>query len=195
MKAIRVLCAYVLTLSVCVPVLSQLNSVSINGGVTDPTGAVIPGVTVTVTDVEHGVSINLLTDEAGQYLAPSLTPGTYSVRAELSGFQTVERKNIVVGVGQGIRLDLQLQTGAQTETVTVSESVPPVDTSNEVISNTVETAILSELPINGRLYTKILDGPEGTRVCRTSAFRSAGQQKKSQVAFTHACREQPITLI
>jgi hypothetical protein len=136
MKASRVLCAYVLTLFVCLPVFSQLNSGSINGWVADPTGAVIPGVTVTVTDVERGVSRTLLTDEAGQYLATSLTPGTYLVRAELTGFQTVERKNIVVGVGQGVRVDVQLQTGAQTEAVTVSESVPLVDTSNEVISNT-----------------------------------------------------------
>ena len=161
MKAIRALYALLLTLLVCLPVFSQLNSGSINGGVTDPTGAVIPGVTVTVTDVERGVSRTLLTDEAGQYLASSLTPGTYLVRGELTGFQTVERKNIVVGVGQGVRVDLQLQAGAQNETVTVSESVPLVDTSNEVISNTVETAILSELPINGRLYTKVLDFQPG----------------------------------
>ncbi|HLH30636.1 MAG TPA: carboxypeptidase-like regulatory domain-containing protein, partial [Terriglobia bacterium] len=161
MKATRVFCAYVLVVFVCLPVFAQLNSGSINGGVTDPTGAVIPGVTVTVTDVERGVSRTLLTDEAGQYLAPSLTPGTYSVRGELAGFQTVERKNIVVGVGQGARVDLQLQAGAQNETVTVSESAPLIDTSNEVISNTVETAILSELPINGRLYTKVLDFQPG----------------------------------
>jgi hypothetical protein len=161
MKPIRALCVCLLTAAVCLPVFSQLNSGSINGGVADATGAVIPGVTVTVTDVERGVSRILLTDEAGQYLAPSLTPGTYLVRAELAGFQTVERKNIVVGVGQGVRVDLQLQAGAQAETVTVSESVPLVDTSNEVISNTVETAILSELPINGRLYTKVLDFQPG----------------------------------
>src|SRR6516162_6260149 len=111
MKAIRVFCACVLVVSLCVPVFSQLNSGSINGGVSDPSGAVIPGVMVTVTDVERGVSRTLLTDEAGQYLAPSLTPGAYAGRAELTGFQTVERKNVSVGVGQAIRVELQIQTG------------------------------------------------------------------------------------
>jgi hypothetical protein len=148
-------------LVLCVPGFSQLNSGSIAGALTDQTGAVLPGVTVTVIDVERGVSRRLVADEAGQYTAPSLTPGEYTVRAEALGFQTVERTKIIVGVGQGVRVDIQLQAGGQTETVTVTESVPLIDTSNEVISNTVETAILIELPINGRLYTKVLDFQPG----------------------------------
>jgi hypothetical protein len=148
-------------LMLSLPAFSQLNSGSIAGGITDQTGAVIVGATVTVIDVERGVSRPLITDSAGQYTAPSLTPGEYTIRADAPGFQTVQRAKVIVGVGQAVRVDIQLQPGAQAETVTVTEAVPLVDTSNEVISNTVETATLNELPINGRLYTKVLDFQPG----------------------------------
>ena len=75
-KAFQVLGLALGLLLVCVPAFAQLNLGSINGTVTDASGAVIAGATVTVTDVERGVSRTLTTDTAGQYLAPSLTPGT-----------------------------------------------------------------------------------------------------------------------
>ena len=145
----------------CVPAFSQLNSGSITGGITDPTGAVIPGAKVSVIDVERNVTRSLLTDTAGQYTAPSLTPGQYTVRAEATGFKIVEQKNISLGVGQAVRVDLGMQPGEQSQTVTVTGEVALVDTTTEVISNTIENVTLSELPINGRLYTKVLDFQPG----------------------------------
>ena len=148
-------------LLLCLPAFAQLNLGSIAGTVTDASGGVIAGANVTVTDVERGVSRTLTTDSAGQYSATSLTPGSYSVRAEFTGFQTLNRTGISVGVGQAVRIDLAMQPGAQTQTVTVTEAVPLVDTSNEVLSSTVEAAQLSQLPINGGLYTKVLDFQPG----------------------------------
>ena len=116
---------------------------------------------MTVTDVERGVSRTLTTDTAGQYSAPSLTPGSYSVRAEFAGFQTLNRTGVTVGVGQAVRVDLSMQPGAQTQTVTVTEAVPLINTTNEVLSSTVESDQLTELPINGHLYTKVLDFQPG----------------------------------
>ncbi len=153
------LCLGVLLL--CLPAFSQLNLGSIAGAVTDTSGAVITGATVTVTDLERGVSRTLTTDTAGQYSAPGLTPGTYSVRAEFAGFQALNRTGISVGVGQAVRVDLTMQPGAQTQTVTVTEAVPLINTTNEVLSSTVENDQLSELPINGHLYTKVLDFQPG----------------------------------
>src|SRR6516225_9196408 len=80
--AMPVLAAVLGLLLFCLPGFSQLNLGHIYGVVTDPSGAVVPNATVTVTDVERGVSRNLTTDTAGNYSAPSLTPGTYSVRVE-----------------------------------------------------------------------------------------------------------------
>jgi hypothetical protein len=148
-------------LLLCLPAFAQLNLGSITGTVTDAGGGVIAGATVTVTDVERGISRTLTTDSVGEYTATSLTPGNYSVRAEFTGFDTLNRTGIAVGVGQVVRADLSLKPGAQTHTVTVTEAVPLVDTSNEVLSSTVESSQLAELPINGRLYTKVLDFQPG----------------------------------
>lgn len=148
-------------LLLCLPAFSQLNSGSIAGAIADQTGAVIAGAKVTVTDSERGVSRALVTDNAGQYTAPSLTPGQYTVRAEATGFKGGERANIILGVGQAVRIDLELQPGEQNQTVTVTADAPLIDTSNEVISNTIETLTLNELPVNGRLYTKMLDFQPG----------------------------------
>jgi hypothetical protein len=148
-------------LLLCLPAFSQLNSGSIDGSVTDQTGAVMTGAKVTIIDVARGVSRSLVADSAGQYTAPSLTPGQYTVRVEAPGFKNAERTDILVGVGQAIRVDLQLQPGQQNQTVTVTGEAPLIDTSNEVISNTVDTLTLAELPINGRLYTKVLDFQPG----------------------------------
>ena len=109
-------------LLLCLPAFSQLNLGSIAGTVTDTSGAVISGATVTVTDLERGVSRTLTTDTAGQYSAPGLTPGTYSVRAEFAGFQALNRTGISVGVGQAVRVDLAMPPGSQTQTVTVNGS-------------------------------------------------------------------------
>ena len=148
-------------LLLCIPAFGQLNLGSITGTVTDASGGVITGANVTVTDSERGVSRTLTTDSAGEYSATSLTPGNYSVRAEFTGFQTMNRTGIAVGVGQAVRVDIAMQPGAQTQTVTVNEAVPLVDTTNEVLSSTVESQQLAELPINGHLYTKVLDFQPG----------------------------------
>ena len=83
---------------ICLPLFSQGNLGRILGTVTDQTGAVIGGTTVTVLDVARGAPRILTTDEVGQYNAPNLTPGTYTVRAEFPGFKTAESANIL-GLG------------------------------------------------------------------------------------------------
>ena len=91
----------------------------IGGSVTDQTGGSIPGAKITITDINRGVARVLTTDAAGAYAAPNLTPGTYTVRAEFMGFRTLERKDIVIEVGQELQVDLTMQPGEQTQTVTV----------------------------------------------------------------------------
>jgi Carboxypeptidase regulatory-like domain len=143
------------------PAFAQLNLGSITGTVTDSSGAVIVGAKVTVTDVERDVSRTLTSDNAGQFSATSLTPGSYSVRAEFTGFQTLNRTGISLGVGQAVRVDLAMPPGSQSQTVTVTEAVPLINVSNEVLSSTVESSQLADLPINGHLYTKVLDFQPG----------------------------------
>ncbi|HTA47649.1 MAG TPA: carboxypeptidase regulatory-like domain-containing protein [Bryobacteraceae bacterium] len=140
---------------------AQLNLGSISGSVTDPTGAVVPNASVTVLDQARGVTRTLTTDSAGEYAAPSLVPGDYTVRATAPGFSTSERKDIAVGVGQALRIDLGLQTGQQNQTISVEGTPPIVNTTSAMISTTIETKAIEELPLSGRLYTKLLDYTPG----------------------------------
>jgi len=144
-------------LLICLPASAQLNLGRIWGNIADQSGGVIAGATVTVLDVPRGSTRTLTTDSAGVFSASSLVPSTYTVRAEYKGFKTLERQNVEVGVGQEIRLDLTLQPGDQSQTVTVTELIPIIDTTNAVLSSTLQTETISELPINGRLFTKLLD--------------------------------------
>ena len=78
---------------------AQGSSGRILGTVTDQTGAVLAGATVTVTDMERGLARTLTTDQAGEYNAPTLIPGTYTVRVEAAGFKVLDRQNVLVEVG------------------------------------------------------------------------------------------------
>src|SRR6202140_3075583 len=93
------------------------------GTVTDPSGAVIAGATVSVIDTQRGLARTLTTDQAGEYNAPTLIPGTYTVRVEAKGFKRLNRENIVLEVGKEVRVDLPLQPGEQNQTITVTEAI------------------------------------------------------------------------
>src|ERR1700730_7652512 len=94
---------------------AQGNSGRFLGTVTDPRGAVIAGATVSVIDTQRGVTRTLTTDPAGEYNAPNLIPGTYTLRVEVKRFQTVNRENVVVDVGKEVRVDLTPKPGEQTQ--------------------------------------------------------------------------------
>jgi len=143
-------------LLLCVPLLSQGNQGTIQGGVFDQTGGAIAGATVTIVDPARGLSRPLTTDTAGQYFAANLTPGAYTVRGEAKGFQTVEHPNVMVQVGQNIRVDLTLLPGAQTQTVTVTSEVPDVNTTDATLGGTVSNEEINALPLNGRNYQRLL---------------------------------------
>jgi hypothetical protein len=162
-KAIQLLGATLGVLLFCFPAFAQLNLGRIFGGITDQSGGAIVGATVVVTDVQRGISRTLTTDEAGEYSAPSVIPGTYTVRAEAMGFRAIERQNVTVAVGQDVRVDLSLQPGEQTQTVTVTETIPMIQTTNAQLTDTLENQTINELPLNGREFTKLLAYRPGTK--------------------------------
>src|SRR5690242_411638 len=139
-------------LSLC----SQGNFGRILGTVTDQSGGVISGATVTVIDKDRGVARTLTTDAAGEYNAPNLIPGTYMVRAEANGFKRLERQNVVLEVGKEVRVDLTVQPGEQNQSVTVTEAVPLVETTNATLGGTLNNADIADLPLNGRDYQNLL---------------------------------------
>lgn len=138
------------------PVFSQVNTGRILGTITDQTGGVIVGAMVTVTNSQTGVARNLVTDDAGEYNAPNLIPGTYVVRATATGFQAFERQNILLETGKDDRIDAQLTPGQVTQTVTVSEAIPLLDTTSATVTGTLATAAIADLPVQGRNYQNLL---------------------------------------
>jgi len=162
--AVRVLSVSLALLLACVPMFAQGSTGRIMGAVTDQTGGNIAGAAVTVTDVQRGISRNLTTDESGEYLAPNLLPGTYKVHVEAKGFKTFDRQNILLEVGKEVRVDVVLQTGARTETITVTEDVPMVDTSSTTLGGTINNVIINDLPLNGRNYQNLVSLRPGTTI-------------------------------
>ena len=122
------------------------------------------GATVTVTDTERGVTRTLTTDDAGAYNAPNLTPGTYTVRAEAKGFKTIQRENILIEVGKELRVDLTLQPGEQQQTITVTEAIPLVETTNATLGGTLSNETITQLPLNGRNFVNLLTLRPGMQV-------------------------------
>jgi hypothetical protein len=149
--------AFSILLLACLPLFAQTNQGTIQGGVYDQSGGAIAGATVDVVDVARGISLPFTTDSAGQYVAVNAIPGTYTVRAQAKGFQTLEHTNVVVQVGQTIRVDLTLQPGAQTQTVTVTAEALEIDTTDAVMGGTLTNQQVNSVPLDGRNFLKILD--------------------------------------
>jgi len=139
------------------PIFGQTANGRISGTVKDQTGGAIVGAAVTVTDVARGLPRNLTTDEGGAYLATNLIPGNYSVRATFTGFQAWERTNIVLGVGGDLFIDVVLVPGAQTQTVTITEELPLVNTTSATLGGTLSNETINDLPVSGRNYVNIMD--------------------------------------
>src|ERR1700719_319244 len=143
-------------LLLCLPAFSQGDFGRILGTVTDQSSGVVAGATVTVIDTERGVTRVLTTDESGEYNAPHLTPSAYTVRVEAPGFKKLEHQKIEVEVGKAARVDLTVQPGEQEQTVTVSESLPLVETTNATLGGTLSNADITDMPLNGRNYQNLL---------------------------------------
>jgi len=163
-KVISVLGATLGVLLFSVSLFSQANFGRILGTVTDQSGGVLAGASVTIIDKDRGVARTLITDDAGEYNAPTLIPGTYTVRVEAKGFRTLDRQNVEVGVGKEVRVDLTPQPGEQAQTVTVTEQLPLVETTNATLGGTLNNADIQDMPLNGRNYQYLLSLRPGVMI-------------------------------
>src|SRR5574340_223164 len=123
---------------------------TISGFVADATGAVIPGVPVTATLVDQQVTRPTQTTGSGFYIFNAMPPGNYTLSAEKTGFQRLVRTEVNLTVNQNLRVDLALQVGQASDTVTVNAEVPLVDTRSATLSGLVDDRRVVDLPLNGR---------------------------------------------
>jgi outer membrane receptor protein involved in Fe transport len=139
-----------LTLSLVLSVASfgQIKSGVITGTVTDPTGAVIPGASVSVVNLETNVATTAVTDETGSFTVPYLAPGSYSVNVEKpgSGFTKYSRTNITVSTAQTVKVEVKLQAGVTTDTVSVQADASELQTSSASVQSVVNQLAVESLP-------------------------------------------------
>ena len=136
--------------------LAQAVYGSIAGTVVDQSGALLPGVSVTVTSVERKTTDTVVTNEAGRYVKERLLPGTYEVKIELSGFKQAVYPNIQVNVDAQATLDVKLQVGEVAESVTVEGFSPILKTDRADLSTRFDAKELTELPVLDRNFTKFI---------------------------------------
>jgi hypothetical protein len=184
-KAMQALCLSMGVFLVCAPLFSQGNQGRITGTITDKSGGVVAGATVTVKDVQRGVARTLTTGDSGEYNAPNLLPGTYAVRAEAKGFRAIEQQNILLEVGKEIRVDLSLQPGEVSQTITITEAPPMVETTNATLGGTLSNETINDLPLNGRNYINLLSMRPGMTVYAGggSFTRSANGTRAEDIGY------------
>ena len=129
---------------------SQAINGTIEGTVADVSGGVLPGVTVTVTNLDTGASSSVITNESGLFRAPLLPLGTYRLSAELEGFKKFEQTGLTISAGQTAVIDVKLEVGAMNETVSVTADTPVVDVGRIDQGRTLDEREIKELPLTSR---------------------------------------------
>ncbi len=143
---------------------------TILGTVTDPSGAVVPGVALTIRDARTGVVHTAVTNKQGNYRVPYLTDGTYTIRADHSGFQTAVVNNVDLVAAQTVRIDVHMKLGTVTQTAEVSAAALHLQTDTSVVASTVQSNVVRELPLNGRTFAQLATLVPGVAPVGTSSI-------------------------
>ncbi len=166
---------------VCILVLSVLPAVAqtqagISGVIHDPTGAVIPGVMVTVTNPATNFYRSAISNEAGVYNFPVLQPGKYNIKVELPGFRTITQNDVELQVQQSARIDFTLQVGEVSQTVQVEGTAALIATENATVGTVIENKRIVEMPLNGRNFLQLTSLSPNV----SYGFTTAGQEDQRQ---------------
>ena len=181
MRLIRVsvYCLCLMLLTTAVPSSAQEFRGRLNGTVSDNTGAVLPGVTVTVSSpalIQPQVQV---TSEQGDYRFLALPPGVYEVAFELAGFQTIKREGVRVIINQTLTVDQQLQVATLQETVTVTGASPIVDTSTTQLGTNFTKELLTEIPNARDVWAAMAQAPG----IQMTGFDVGGSNTGTQTGF------------
>jgi hypothetical protein len=175
LRALRVrvsglLCALVLLIAP--GAYAQLSSASVTGLVRDSSGSIIPNVKIVLRNVGTSVERTTTSNSAGNYVFLNITPGTYSLEASASGFQTTQISSLVLDVNQTATLDVTMQVGTLQQTVSVEAAGELVQAATSELGAVVSTKQVLDLPLNGRNFTQLLSLTPG--VVPISVAQNAG---------------------
>lgn len=150
----------------------QGTSASILGSVKDETGAVLPGATVTIRNLDTNISRTILTDAEGRFAAPNLSLGRYEISAEVPGFKPEVRSGFTLTVGREVVFNLTLKIGEISEKVVVTGEAALVETTSGALGGLVESKMVQELPLNGRDLSQLITLQTGA----TNAYHASQDQ-------------------
>ncbi len=151
--------------------IAQTSQGRILGTVTDQSDAVVPGATIVIANQATGISRTLTTNRSGDYVAPALDPGAYSVSAEAKGFKKVEA-SAILEVSRDARVNLKLPAGAATETVEVTSEQALVDTTDTALNGVIGNKAINEMPLQGRDFQNLLPLNPGVQRVPGGGFHS-----------------------
>src|SRR6266852_7153791 len=160
--SLAVLCLMAMAL----PLAAQ--NASLAGTARDPQQAAMPGVTVTLTNLDTGVALTTKTEATGDYEFPFVKPGRYSLKAEQKGFQTFVQGPLTLAVAERVRLDPAMQLGEASTLVTVAESASAIQTESSNLGEVVTSKKITEIPLNGRFFLDLALLSTGTSVPSTN---------------------------
>ena len=149
----------VLVLALALPVSSAAQTVAIaqiSGVVTDESGGTLPGVEVVATQTSTGLTRFVITGSGGEYVFPNLPIGPYKIDAKLQGFNTFEQQGIVLQVGSSPVVNIKLQVGAVSETLTVTAGATMVETRSTAVGTVISQEQMVGLPLDGRQASQLV---------------------------------------
>ncbi|HEV2668755.1 MAG TPA: carboxypeptidase-like regulatory domain-containing protein, partial [Blastocatellia bacterium] len=151
-----VIASMLLACLLCLPGFAQVTGVAtLQGVVNDNSGAVLANAEVTVTNIETGVVVKSMTNEAGLYRVSALNPGRYSVEAKAAGFSAARVNEVRLEVGQTARLDLELKVGGVSETVEITAQATLLNSETTDVGQVIDGKRIVEMPLNGRNYLQL----------------------------------------
>ncbi|MDQ3214367.1 MAG: carboxypeptidase regulatory-like domain-containing protein, partial [Acidobacteriota bacterium] len=152
---VRTLVAAILVLVLVNPAGAQAPSGEISGVVVDSSGSAVPGVRITLINQATNAVRDITTNESGLYVIPAIPPGTYALKAELTGFRSVERRDIELQVGSANRIPITLEVGDVNEVLQVAGRAPLLQTETASIGTVIDNRTIVGLPLNGRNYLQL----------------------------------------
>ena len=156
---------------------------TINGTVTDTSGAVVSGATVVATQASTGLEFKTTTSAVGSYVFPTLAPSNYNISIKQAGFQAYSEKGIILQANAAVSVNIALKPGSTSETVTVNAEVVQVDTTTGTLSQVIGSAQVNDLPLNGRNVAALTAEVAGVSVA-PSAQADQGGTKTFPMAYT-----------
>jgi hypothetical protein len=170
-------------LSLAPAATAQVVTAQISGDIVDSSGAAVKGVTVVGKNLETGIERTTTSDERGHYSLFNLPLGTYSIRAQITGFKPMVRENIPLSINQSVVIDLTLRPSDVAETVNVEAEVPLINTTTGEVGKTIKTTSIDSLPLNGRDYAQLAALVPGVRQTGTSTALFIGGQAYTSSSF------------